>query len=324
MIPTRMKRIGSVAGLMVALATGSPRAGEEARDATFVSEDGIAIYYRELGAGEPIVLLAGGPGYSGDYLVPLAGDLAGRARAVIPDARGTGKSLIEPFEPAKISMDRMVADLEALRVALALDRWTLLGHSFGGGLAMAYAVAHPERVRALVLVGSAGVTHEFNAWYQPNIVSRLDAGRRAELRSWQDPARFMADPNAAILAMSRIMAPAMTFDPSVAEGMTDDLLKEGIFDPRVTMAMQPYLLSGYDFRPGLQKLIAPVLVIQGRQDPVGETTAYQIRDAIEGAELQFVESCAHWPFLERRDIFMGVLADFLDRAWRSASPGQAR
>jgi proline iminopeptidase len=54
-----------------------------------------------------------------------------------------------------------------------------------------------------------------------------------------------------------------------------------------------------------------VLVVQGRQDPIGESTAFQIRDALPGATLRFVEESAHWPFVEQEEAFLAIVREFL-------------
>ncbi|MFI8913292.1 alpha/beta fold hydrolase [Streptomyces sp. NPDC053513] len=121
---------------------------------TFTTQDGTELAYRVRGEGEPLVCLAGGPMRDAGCLGDLGGLAAHRA-LVLLDARGTGASA-EPADPGTYRCDRQVDDVEALRVHLGLDRIDLLGHSDGGNLAVLYAAAHPERIRSLVLVTSAG------------------------------------------------------------------------------------------------------------------------------------------------------------------------
>jgi len=312
--------LGVALGASVALgATPAPGSAKPPMKNVVVrTADGLDLHVREFGSGEPILLLAGGPGISGDYFVPLATDMSRQWRAIVPDARGTGLSAIVPFDPAKVSLDAFILALEAIRSHLRLERWTILGHSWGGTLAMAYASRHPGRVQALVLVGSGGVASEFNAWYPANVVSRLDADRKADVAFWQEPARFAGDPGRAILEISRATAPAMILDPDLARRLAAETVDPARFNPMVTLVMQPFLID-YDLRPGLAGFEAPVLVIQGRQDPVGETTAYRIRDALARADLVFVENSAHWPFVEQKDVFMSHLSGFMARGARASS-----
>ncbi|MCX4524355.1 MULTISPECIES: alpha/beta fold hydrolase [unclassified Streptomyces] len=116
----------------------------------FKTHDGTALAYHVRGAGEPLVCLPGGPMRASVYLGDLGGLTAGR-ELVLLDARGTGDSEV-PADEATYRVDRQVADVEALRIHLGLERMDLLVHSASGNLGLLYAAAHPERVRRLVLL----------------------------------------------------------------------------------------------------------------------------------------------------------------------------
>ncbi|MFE1382511.1 alpha/beta fold hydrolase [Streptomyces sp. NPDC058740] len=114
------------------------------------SYDGTELAYRALGEGPPLVCLPGGPGRAAEYLGDLGG-LSAHRTLILPDTRGTGASAM-PADLGSCRVDRLVADVEALRGHLGLDRVDLLGHSAGGSLAMLYAAAHPDRLTSLTLV----------------------------------------------------------------------------------------------------------------------------------------------------------------------------
>src|SRR5262245_51168706 len=143
-----------------------------AQDGSFNSA-GVELHYTSAGTGTPVVLLSGGPGLNIDYMLPVAQFLPSGYRSIAYEQRGTGRSRPQPFDPASLTVHTVVEDLEALRVRLQQDRLTLLGHSWGGMLAMAYAAAHPDRVDRLVLVESGGPTLEFQQWFGDNIEARL-------------------------------------------------------------------------------------------------------------------------------------------------------
>ncbi|MFG2149529.1 alpha/beta fold hydrolase [Streptomyces sp. NPDC048696] len=117
---------------------------------TFTAVDGTALAYHLVGEGEPLLCLPGGAMRASAYLGDLGG-LSKRRTLVLLDLRGTGDSGV-PDDPATYRVDRQVADVEALRAHLGLDRVDVLTHSAGGDLALLYAAAHPERVRTLTLV----------------------------------------------------------------------------------------------------------------------------------------------------------------------------
>ncbi|MCX5195098.1 alpha/beta hydrolase [Streptomyces sp. NBC_00249] len=116
----------------------------------FTTYDGTALAYHLEGEGEPLLCLPGGAMRSSAYLGDLGGLSAGR-RLVLLDPRGTGGSAV-PADESTYRVDHQVADVEALRVHLGLERVDLLAHSAGANLAMLYAAAHPRRVRRTALI----------------------------------------------------------------------------------------------------------------------------------------------------------------------------
>lgn len=116
----------------------------------FAALDGTELAYHVMGEGEPLLCLPGGPMRASAYLGDLGG-LSERRRLIMLDLRGTGDSAV-PADPATYRCDRQVADVEALREHLGLDRVDVLAHSAGGDLALLYAARHPRRVRTLTLV----------------------------------------------------------------------------------------------------------------------------------------------------------------------------
>jgi pimeloyl-ACP methyl ester carboxylesterase len=155
---------GAVLALLVApsyVASGeAPAAGSVVRaDVRITSADDLSLFVRQYGAGEtPIVLLTGGPGYSGDYFEDVALRLGKHHVVILPDQRGTGRSVINPWDASRVTIEASVADVEALRAHSGAEQIVVVGHSWGGVLAMAYASSHGQHVRALVLIGSGGAT----------------------------------------------------------------------------------------------------------------------------------------------------------------------
>lgn len=116
----------------------------------FDAPDRTRLAFHERGAGEPLVVLPGGPMRASAYLGNLGG-LDAHRRLVLLDLRGTGESEV-PADPATYRCDRLVDDVEALRLRLGLERMDLLAHSAGGSLAMLYAARYPQRIARLALI----------------------------------------------------------------------------------------------------------------------------------------------------------------------------
>src|SRR5713101_4988362 len=136
-----------------------------------VDLNGVRLYTRRVGHGPPVVVLHGGPGAHHDYLL------------LHYDQRGGGRSPVPRDVP--VGWREHVADLEALRGHWELDRLTVVGYSWGGLLALLYALEHPDRIARLALVSSAPVTaawrDEFERHFSARMAEPWIARSRAEL-----------------------------------------------------------------------------------------------------------------------------------------------
>src|SRR6202047_1252100 len=110
----------------------------------------MLIYYMQVGTGTPLVILHGGPGASHEYFLPYLLPLARHNRLIFIDERGSGRSQ-KLEDPSGYTVENMVEDVEAVRIALHLGKITLLGHSYGGALAQAYALKHQQNLTHLIL-----------------------------------------------------------------------------------------------------------------------------------------------------------------------------
>jgi proline-specific peptidase len=141
------------------------------------------LYVEEEGSGIALVLINGGPGGTHHYFHPWFGRVGEYARVIYYDQRGTGLSDYEPGADG-YSVEQAVDDLEALRVALGVDRWVLVGFSYGGFLAQYYTTTYPAHVAGLVLVGaSPGMWAETGRSPQYDFISEAEIDRMRELRA---------------------------------------------------------------------------------------------------------------------------------------------
>jgi len=282
-----------------------------AQDGTFVSA-GLELHYRSTGAGTPIVLLSGGPGFNVDYMLPVGDFLPADYQRIFLEQRGTGRSLAASLSPESMTLQTVVEDLEALRQHLKQDRLLLLGHSWGGMLAMAYAVAHPERVDRLILIGSGGPTLEFAQRFSDNIDTRLRP-EDIEARSyWQAAVKNGVDRDKAALEETRAIVPGYFFDRKKALAFAAGL-KDGELHSDANRMLFTDLAKRYDLRAGLKKLDRPVLIVQGHQDPGGDKTAEDIHALIPGSTLSYINKSGHFPWLEQPDEFRRVVGAFLGK-----------
>jgi len=279
-----------------------------AEDGSFERE-GVKLYYSTMGTGKPVVLLSGGPGLTVTYMKPLADFLPANCQAVLFEQRGTGKSKVE-LSPATINLKNAVDDLDALRKHLKQERITLVGHSWGGMLAMAYASMYPNNVDRMVLIASGGMTLEFAGRFSDNLHSRLRPEEIELEKYWEEAAKRGVDPAKAAWEGLRAIGPAYFYDRTMSEAFFANGKPE---DYNIAMAnvMFADLAKSFDCRDGLKRLDRPVLILQGYQDPIGDKTAEDNHAQIKGSVLKYFNRCGHFPWLERPDEFREAFQAFL-------------
>jgi proline iminopeptidase len=275
--------------------------------ATFQSDDGVTLYYEVVGKGKRVVLLSGGPGFSPDYLRPVAETLGKKYAAVLFHQRGTGKSKLATYDNGVLELKKLVADLEALRRELKQEQLTIVGHSFGGILSMMYAREHPERIHALALIDSGGPTLAGVAKFNANLAARFTDEEKATIKEWSDKERMKTDHKRAIFEITKAKTPAYFADRAKAQlligPMTEESFNDAVF---WGLVMQ---MTALDLREGLEKLKAPVLVIHGKQDPL--ESAAEVRATFPAARFVLIENAGHFPWLEQPKKVYGALNEFL-------------
>src|SRR6204780_4646493 len=142
----------------------------------FVDAHGVLIYYTTIGRGAPLVIVHGGPGASHDYFLPYLLPLARHNKLIFIDERGSGRS--EKLEdPRGYTVENMVEDVEAVRQGLGLGKIALLGHSYGGVLAQAYALKYQRNLTQLILCSTFSSTRAIN-----EVFVRMEQNMPPELR----------------------------------------------------------------------------------------------------------------------------------------------
>ncbi|MET8528638.1 alpha/beta hydrolase [Micromonospora sp. NPDC005172] len=276
---------------------------------TFAAPDGTTLAYRSLGGGDPLICLPGGPMRDSAYLGDLGG-LPSHRTLIRLDLRGTGRSAA-PSDTSSYRCDRLVADVEALRAHLGLDRLDLLGHSAGANLVLRYATRHPDRIgrlalitpstRAVGLEATATLRREVTRtragerWY-PEAAAALESmvTGRATDDAWQAIAPFFygrwdtaARAHQAVETAQRNQEAARIFGA------------DGAFDPPATRAA----LAAH---PG------PVLLLAGELDlgaPPGLVA--QLAELMPGGELVVQPGAGHYPWLDDAAGFTATVSAFL-------------
>jgi proline iminopeptidase len=272
--------------------------------------NGVELFTRRAGSGPLVVVLHGGPGAHHDYLLPQFDRLASGRELFYYDQRGGGRSPVTRETP--VGWHEHVADLEALRVQLGIERLTVCGYSWGGLLAVLYLLAHPERVGRLALVSPASITAADRAAFErrfaermntPEIVQAREALRTSGLRE-RDPRAYQR----------------RAFELSVAGYFRDFADAKHLTPFRVTARTQHAVwesLGDYDLRPRLRALAShgtPPLtrILHGTFDPIPIAGSRELADLLHAELVEL--PVGHCPHVEATDRFVAALDDFLPRS----------
>jgi proline iminopeptidase len=276
----------------------------------FTTRDGRELAYRRTGTGPVLVVHPGGPGFSATYLGDMAG-LGDSHTLVILSPRGTGAS-DRPADPGGYQLDGYVSDLEELREHLGLEQMLLLGYSHGGIVAQAYALAHPARVKRLVLAVTS-------ARFGPEQEAATREGKEKRSgEAWYPDAVAASQEEMDSATDDQVRDNAMRGMPfyfarfGQAEAAYVDTFRS---DPINSDAQRVFgsELPTLDLRSRLSNITAPTLVITGEDDFIcGPVCAHEISAAIRGAREVIVPDAGHMVVFEQRKAFHDAIAAFLE------------
>jgi proline-specific peptidase len=281
---------------------------------------GGETWYRIVGDGEepgrlPLVCLHGGPGALHDYLEPLATLAETGRRVVFYDQLGCGNSWLEA-DSSLWTVELYVDELRTLREALGLDRIHLFGSSWGGMLAMEYALTKPDGLGSLVLSSSPA---SIPVWAEE--ANRLRSALPEDVRRVLDEheaAGTLNSPDYEAATMEFYKRHVCRLDP-----WPDYVLRSfaGLEEhPDVYMTMQgpnEFVITGtlkdWDITDRLGEIDLPTLVTAGRHDEFTPRQAQSLNEGIRGSELVTFENSSHMQFAEEPERYRHVVARFLDR-----------
>src|SRR5207247_1029578 len=177
----------SVSALQTALST-TPRE-------TRIQVGKASLYALEIGRGQPVILLHGGPDFDHGYLLPDLDRLADAFRLIYYDQRGRGRSGVV-VQPEEVTLTSDVDDLDKVRQRFQLESSALLGHSWGTVLALEYALRHPTRVSHLILMNPAPASASDFAVLRKAYAQKLGAGMDRQKEIMVGAAYQAGDPEA--------------------------------------------------------------------------------------------------------------------------------
>ena len=276
---------------------------------TLLAVHGTELFVHREGAGEPVVVVHGGPLLDHGYLVRPLRPLAAEFELVFYDQRLSGRSA-GAVDSASVRLDTFVADIEAIREDLDLGRIHLIGHSWGGLLAARYATEYPEHLRSLVLLSPLPPTAALWREEQRAQGAAIEPADTVGMGALRSSDALVEGEPAAIESLLRLSFRSQLHDPSLADSLSFHIPEDYMERSRQFGHMAGDL-AAYDLRPALSELEVPTLLVYGREE-VGATIG---RDAyvasVPHTTAVAIPEAGHFPFLERPDELMRVVRAFL-------------
>ena len=296
-------------GAVVLAAVLSPwTAAGQVRQGLVSLPDG-RLFYETVGSGDPVIVVHGGPGMDHNYLRPGL-DVIGSGRALVYyDQRGTGRSSAS-LDSVGINLDAFVQDIDALREALGYDQVTVLGHSFGGLIAMAYAMEHPERTRALILLNSVEPGSRWRTLTAERAAAARTPADSAELAEIAASPGFAARDPEVVSRMYRVAFRRTLRDAARLDDLNLDVSAATARSGAQVARLLGGSMQGLDWWDRLPELTVPTLVVAGRHDPTPPAMARALADALPRGELVVLDT-GHFPYVEDPSALASAVATFL-------------
>jgi proline iminopeptidase len=288
----------------------------------FVDAHGVMIYYSIIGKGEPLLIVHGGPGASHDYFLPYLLPLARTNRLIFIDERGSGQS--EKLEnAADYTVENMVEDVEAVRKELNLGKISLLGHSYGGVLALAYALKYQQNLSHLILCSTFHSTSAMNEVFKkieakmdPALLKRIQGMEKEGLFGHgKDFERNRYTQEYMVAAWGEGYFPYLyqnhpdpNYDP-VANGVTSwDLYRE-MWGSDGEFIIDGNLKS-VEYGDRLSTISVPTLITAGDNDECDPSLSREMNEKIKGSKIVIFPKSGHMTFVDQPSLFISTINGF--------------
>jgi proline iminopeptidase len=265
----------------------------------YVAVDNAELSYREIGHGRPIIVIHGGSDFDRTYLLPDMDRLSDSYRLIYYDQRGRGKSRGD-LRLEDISIEKYIEDLDSLRRHLQLDVVAILGHSWGGHVAMQYALHHPDCVSHMILMNTAPASHEdYLLIRQERLRRRAAHGER--LNALESSPRYREGDPEAVAEYYEIAFGTAFKRPELVKRLNlrwtkEDVLRGRAIEERLMEGL--YWSEGFTIIPELKKLRVPTLILHGDFDFDPVECATHLAEAILGARLVVLAESGHFSYID--------------------------
>lgn len=260
------------------------------------------LFYVEVGVGLPCLVMHGGLGFDHTCLHPWLDPLGEEMNLVYYDHRGNGRSGRPPLET--LTFERFCSDADALRRHLDFEKVAVLGFSFGGFIALEYALRYPERLSHLILLGAAPAS---NYGEEIGANARSKGATLEQMEALDAP--LSSDDE--YWCLWKLIEPLYFYDFDV------DLAERALGETKISVEAAragEAILVGWDLTPRLGEISAPTLILVGRDDFVCPPSQAKImHERIPNSELVVLERSGHLAHVERPEAFFAAVRGWLGR-----------
>ncbi len=270
------------------------------------------LFYQVVGKGDPVIVIHGGPGLDQGYLLPGMAALAKKHQVVFYDQRGSGRSIVSKVDPQHINTEQFVEDLESLRKALGFSKVTLVGHSWGGFLALRYAIKYAPNLNKIVIMNSLPITTASIHDLVESVEERVKPSAAEIDKILSSPEFEAGDPETVSRYYSFYFKHYM-YNPNDLSKINMQLEPQGTASGvAVSKILEEEIFSTFiDLTDDLKKVKVPTLIIHGEEDIVPLHTAQEILKSIKGSQLVVIKQCGHVPYVEKPQEWLEAMEKFL-------------
>lgn len=272
--------------------------------------NGVNIYYKCIGEGTPLFVIHGGPGLAHNYLYPYFSQLSDQFKLIFFDQRANGLSSGDEKED-QITMDNIVDDIEELRKSFNLKELNLIGQSFGGLIALSYAVKYPNKMSSLLILESAAANPESDITFEQNLKTRMSTEDNQQLQLLEQQLADSPQKAEIMVTYFSILFKYYFYDGTQSsklsmDYLTDQMIKKLFLSGRL-IESDPKLLNY------LTTIHCPTLIIHGDYDPIPVEDIKLIHNKIKNSELHILKNCGHFAHIEETEMYFKIIREFYQK-----------
>lgn len=273
----------------------------------YIEINGINIFYKSIGKGIPLIILHGGPGLAHNYLFTYFSQLSDQYQLIFFDQRANGLSTGDENEE-EITMDNLVQDIEELRIHFNLNNINLIGQSFGGLIALSYAVKYPNRLSSLLILESAAANPESDIKFEKILNDRMSPEDNNKLKRYEE--QIGNSPNKADIMVKyfSILFKYYFYNEALSAELSLDYLTNDMV--RKLFICGRLIKSDPDLLNKLPIIDCPTLIIHGDFDPIAVDDIKLIHNKIATSEMHILKNCGHFAHIEENELYFKIIRDF--------------